>query len=204
VADACKDGQCNGASKVCFDENLCTTDACVDGACVYLAIAATCSDGDSCTTGDYCALGQCIAGAPEACDDGLDCTLDSCIDGACQHAGARQAESRTCITPQLVEIYDVCGGGPSWVECPADQPCQGGVCGGSAGGALDAGGDVTSTAPSHAVQSSTSSGCSVGAPASPPAAGCSACAALVIAAWLAVRLQRRRTCTAAVERAKSR
>lgn len=167
VADTCSSGKCVGAAKVCFDENPCTTDGCVDGVCVYLAVAATCSDGDGCTSGDYCALGQCISGAPEACDDGLDCTLDSCIDGGCQHAGARQAESRTCVNPLLIEVYDVCGGGPSWIACLPSQPCSAGICGGPPADGIGGSGDVSATAATTQAAPVATDGCSAHARVSP-------------------------------------
>lgn len=130
IADACAAGKCAGSPKQCEDENPCTLDACSLGKCTYQPVMAVCDDGDGCTTGDYCALGKCMAGAPALCDDGLDCTQDGCADGQCQHNGDVQAEVRSCLDASTVEVYDVCGAGPTLIECPPEKPCGSGTCGG--------------------------------------------------------------------------
>jgi len=60
----------------CGDEDLCTTDACVDGLCVYTPV--DCDDNDACTT-DTCtaATGACVH-TDVVCDDGDLCTDDDC------------------------------------------------------------------------------------------------------------------------------
>ncbi len=169
IADACVAGKCAGAPKQCEDENPCTLDACIQGSCTYQPVAATCDDGDGCTSGDYCALGKCMAGAPAACDDGLDCTQDGCVDGQCQHEGQVQAEVRNCLDATTIELYDICGAGPTLIECPTESPCASGTCGGvppqdpDASGADVASGidvdDGSGTVPLPTSPQATPSGC---------------------------------------------
>ncbi len=74
----------------CDDENPCTVESCVDGACSStLAAAGTdCADADRCNGAETCnALGQCTSGAPVVIDDGDACTSDACdaATGAATH-----------------------------------------------------------------------------------------------------------------------
>lgn len=62
----------------CDDENVCTDDSCVDGACVNVNNTATCSDGDACTSEDTCSGGVCVGGADPCAASGL-----TCEDGVC-------------------------------------------------------------------------------------------------------------------------
>ena len=119
----CQDSECN-------DNNLCTTDACVNNVCVYIPItcndnnacttdscdpelgcvftAITCNDNNPCTT-DTCdpELG-CIY-TPILCDDGLQCTADTCVNGVCVY------------TPDLSR----CGPASACeeVQCGRDRDC---------------------------------------------------------------------------------
>ena len=77
-ADKCTNGLCIGVPKVCSDGIFCTSDACVDGNCVYLASDVTCNDGDACTSGDACSGGACTGSASVICNDNNGCTYDSC------------------------------------------------------------------------------------------------------------------------------
>ena len=96
VGETCDDGNTNngdGCSNTCQtegggcvidaqcnDNNSCTMDLCVAGACVFSAQAngSACNDGNACTTGDTCVDGACTGGAPVSCNDGLVCTIDTC------------------------------------------------------------------------------------------------------------------------------
>lgn len=88
----------------CDDSSLCTTDSCVGGACVNVALdcsslngvcvqgtcnpangqcraipantGGSCNDGDSCTTDDFCWNGACVGFTPD-CNDNITCTMDS-------------------------------------------------------------------------------------------------------------------------------
>lgn len=83
-------GQCN-------DQNVCTTEVCVNNRCGYRPASGTCDDGDACTTGGVCSGGACeetaipCCGEPNGtgCDDGLFCTdVDQCVDELCTGGGS--------------------------------------------------------------------------------------------------------------------
>lgn len=78
-ADGCSCSQID-----CDDGDICTTDACADGACSHTNNTRPCNDGDACTVGDRCSNGIC-AGRPRNCDDDNACTSDTCVDGVCVH-----------------------------------------------------------------------------------------------------------------------
>jgi len=64
----------------CDDGNVCTSEDCVDHACVYENLnGLQCDDDDVCTIGDSCSDGNCF-GVEYDCDDGDACTQDACID----------------------------------------------------------------------------------------------------------------------------
>ena len=46
--------------------------------CQYANNAASCDDGDACTSDDLCSGGACASGAALDCDDENPCTADSC------------------------------------------------------------------------------------------------------------------------------
>lgn len=78
-------GQCN-------DQNVCTTEVCVDNRCGYRAAEGPCDDGDACTIDGQCSQGACqetaipCCGEPDgaSCDDGVFCTdQDQCLDEEC-------------------------------------------------------------------------------------------------------------------------
>ena len=87
-ADTCAAGECSAGPPIaCEDDNLCTTDSCVEGVgCQHVANAELCDDSDACTQADTCAGGQC-KGVVVACDDGDPCTTDSCdVTAGCINA----------------------------------------------------------------------------------------------------------------------
>jgi hypothetical protein len=86
----------------CDDEDACTTDTCVDGACVFTPLP--CDDGDTCTT-DACAAGLCQH-VDVDCDDGADCTQDECRDGACQHLVTATFELVDAKLQSLLDILE--------------------------------------------------------------------------------------------------
>ncbi len=212
VGETCgASGVCGGgAAKLCMDDNPCTTDSCVAGACVFAPISGPCDDGDSCSTGDYCAQGLCLAGQAKDCDDDLACTTDSCIDGACQHQGSVKPATKTCQGKD-VATADPCGGPAQIAECPAAQPCKNGACGGvvaadasadsnpgngdppdgtakpsdvAGGDAVDPG-DVVGKPPMNQMKVATDSGCSsrTSVPPSSADSGWLAGCGLLIGAW---------------------
>ena len=90
IGDWCADGAClAGEPTSCNDENLCTDDSCNpdNGACVNLANAVTCDDGDPCTLGDACTDTTC-QGNPNTCGQGNfdPNVMDSCLVSYCDYA----------------------------------------------------------------------------------------------------------------------
>lgn len=81
--DTCINGVCENNNVICNDNDLCTTDGCDSGQCVYTPV--DCEDGDLCTT-DYCdALdGFCYSDLVNV-DDGDECTIDMCVNGVVTH-----------------------------------------------------------------------------------------------------------------------
>lgn len=85
-ADRCSGGQCSsGPPRDCSDGNLCTIDACDEGAatCRHTGdpskAGQSCDDLSLCTSGDVCDASGTCSGTPIVCDDGDDvCTADSC------------------------------------------------------------------------------------------------------------------------------
>ncbi|MSP91509.1 MAG: hypothetical protein EXR79_06870 [Myxococcales bacterium] len=111
VGDTCANGTCKTFPKKCDDGESCTKDDCDPEApgCVYLALTATCSDGDPCTVGDKCAQKECKPGASKACDDGNPCTINAC-DAASGDCAAVNSQA-PCSDNNPCTIGDLCGGG---------------------------------------------------------------------------------------------
>jgi hypothetical protein len=105
------------------DDNECTADTCVEGACTHLALTgAECNDQQGCTHSDVCNDGLC-EGMPYICDDGLDCTDDSCNgDETCAivvHVG------NCVIDEQCVEHGQFLAGTGKCSLCDSGQDPQG-------------------------------------------------------------------------------
>lgn len=98
----------------CDDQNVCTTDECVEGTCLHHARAGDCDDGDSCTLHDICVAGVC-AGQPVSpccqsdaeCDDGDPCTSDVCVGWTCAYS----ANVAACDDNDPCTINDRCANG---------------------------------------------------------------------------------------------
>jgi cysteine-rich repeat protein len=94
--DVCTVGEtCDGAGTCvaggvvpCDDGNGCTDDGCDP---IFGCTAAPrpngtpCTAPGSCSTGDACQAGLCVAGPPTGCDDGDPCTTDTCTAAGCQY-----------------------------------------------------------------------------------------------------------------------
>ncbi len=120
TADSCdpKSGNCAhsaiagcgakcGSDGDCQVIDVCSTPACLSGACAYLPTSATCTDGDACTQGDYCQFGACKHGASVNCDDGNPCTDDSCNGGTCSHSNS----AASCSDGDSCTVGDTCSNG---------------------------------------------------------------------------------------------
>ncbi len=142
---------CCAEAADCDDADICTTDSCEAGACVYEEAegccggARDCDDGDRCTA-DLCALGAgacthveldgcCRADAD--CDDGEACTRDRCGEaGACENVQLCCDADRDCDDGDLCTIGR-CDGGlcrysnsccTSNDECGDGDTCTDDVC----------------------------------------------------------------------------
>jgi len=107
----------------CDDDDLCTTDTCVDGSCLHDSLL--CDDGDACTL-DSCdpLIGACVSD-PDGCDDGDLCTVDSCdATLGCAHDPVLCAPGETCAagicTPLLCDGDGLCEAGENCDNCPSD------------------------------------------------------------------------------------
>ena len=114
----------------CVDANACTADAdscdAVFG-CINEPVAdgSTCDDANPCTTGDTCAAGTCVGGAPPDCDDGNVCTDDTCdASTGCTHtAVVCPDDHNACYGPVTCTQPIGCHHG-ALVTCPAGQICD--------------------------------------------------------------------------------
>jgi hypothetical protein len=131
LSDTCKAGKCSyGSLLQCDDDNLCTTDACDPGeGCLHLLNNAPCDDGDVCTTGDICHLGECSGTGALPCDDQNPCTTDSCAPGAgCQFVpnSAPCSDGNACTQSDSCK-NGWCAAGPA-VDCNDDNACTNDTC----------------------------------------------------------------------------
>ena len=134
TGDVCADGSCAGRPVVCDDQDLCTTDVCVDGLCRNdAALGAGCDDGDPCTTGDVCGAAGC-AGAPVVCRDSDPCTIDRCVDGACHFDAATGApcdDGDPCTVGDACNAAGACQPGAAGLDGDTDgyvsEACPGGT-----------------------------------------------------------------------------
>ncbi len=104
---------------LCKDLNPCTTDFCQAGSgCIHSNNAAACDDGEICTTGDACADGKCVGGAPSP--------LPQCaclIDADCPDDGNKCNGKLVCQANKCVVLAG------SVVTCPdLGEQCKEGVC----------------------------------------------------------------------------
>jgi hypothetical protein len=115
----CAAGQlCDPASGACVDacagvvcpqdDNPCTDDVCVAGACTHQAKSdgASCEDADKCNGAETCQQGVCTAGTKPTCDDNNPCTADVCDP------------TKGCVTQPL----------PDGKACSTGDLCSPGEC----------------------------------------------------------------------------
>ena len=128
LAGTCTDGQCtysNGcckASSECNDNNLCTTDACVNQYCKFTPTPGCCMGNGDCNDGNACTLdtcpgpgGQCgfapIAGcclSSAQCDDKNACTADACTSNVCKNTNTCCSADKDCSDGEVVCTIDKC------------------------------------------------------------------------------------------------
>jgi hypothetical protein len=128
--DKCIGGQCIGGIPFdCDDENPCSLDQCEDGGgCTHVPFAGDCDDDNPCTTGDNCALGQCLATGTDSCNDDNPCTTDSCDpDEGCLHVN----NELPCNDGTVCTLNDFCKDGQcdgQTVDCDDNNTCTLDTC----------------------------------------------------------------------------
>ena len=129
--DMCANGQCLGGPTMdCDDENPCTDDSCdVLSGCVHVLNSVPCNDGDLCTTGDHCQLGECAGGGNLVCVDGNVCTADQCDpEVGCQFV----PNSAACDDGNPCTLGDHCSSAvckaTSTLGCDDGNPCTADGC----------------------------------------------------------------------------
>ena len=134
TSDSCVAGRCVNVAVTCDDGNACTSNTCSPKrGCIYtrLANGASCNDGNSCTSGDVCQRGRC-AGVP------VNCTGDLCNTAACSAASGACVLTPVVIDDNNVCTIDTCG--PTGIvhtyvpnccqsdaDCPSTNPCASGT-----------------------------------------------------------------------------
>ena len=131
TGELCVGGECAGSAPLdCDDDNPCTDDACLpQSGCVHTLNKAACDDGDLCTTGDHCQLGECLSSAPLHCEDGNPCTEDGCEPAAgCTFKPIKG----DCDDGNACTLNEQCQNGfctaSGWLECGDGNPCTNDLC----------------------------------------------------------------------------
>ena len=134
--DTCMNGQCVGMDIICDDQNVCTTDTCVNGTCVYSFNSISCDDGDICTLNDVCinvagGAPTCV-GTEQNCDDGNPCTDDMCDTqtGNCTNI-INSNPNTVCSDGDLCTHNDRCINGQcvgTPINCDDGNTCTNDLC----------------------------------------------------------------------------
>jgi streptogramin lyase len=100
----------------CNDNNACTTDTCVDSACVHATApnGTTCSDGNPCTQTDTCQAGACVGANQVVC----------AASDQCHVAGTCNTVTGICSNPNAPNGTTCNDGNP----CTQTSTCQSGAC----------------------------------------------------------------------------
>ena len=126
VPTVCTAGFCVPEPVECGDDNICTTDACVEGSCENtFRVDDPCDDEDDCTSADRCdvAAGSCVGDSVD-CDDQDACTVDGCAaDGGCSHTPLCVA-GEVCVDGGCYPIV----GCSDDAECADTSPCTDDSC----------------------------------------------------------------------------
>ncbi len=120
----------------CNDNNVCTTDACVNNSCTHTNNTNTCDDNNACTANDTCANGVCVGGPPPPCDDNNACTANQCnpTTGLCENPPIVCNDNNSCTddtcNPSTGCVYtpndnNTCSDNSL---CTSPDVCQNGVC----------------------------------------------------------------------------
>lgn len=102
VGQECQQGSCiGGVALNCSDGNECSEDSCDPAAgCGHAPIAGPCTDGNICTSNDYCQDGECVPGDALDCADDNPCTADTCSSATgCVHTPTIEPGASCCLSP---------------------------------------------------------------------------------------------------------
>ena len=131
IGDVCKQGKCKGTALSCDDKNPCTDDFCDPSkkdACVHAPVAKPCGQGDLCTS-FACVAGACVAKPTAPCDDGNPCTADTCdAKLGCVYKAVPNAP---CDDKNVCTDNDICKFGKcvgSTKTCSDNNPCTEDSC----------------------------------------------------------------------------
>jgi len=136
----CLSGECaGGIPRDCEDGNLCTLNECDSTTgCTMSPLSGTaCDDGNDCTTGDGCLLGQCVGGTnncDEVCDNGVDDngdTMVDCFDPVCGTAPVCTHICEPTTTLQCDDVLEIDITGATATKYTADWPCAAEVLSGN-------------------------------------------------------------------------
>ncbi|MBW2701293.1 MAG: hypothetical protein JRF33_10775, partial [Deltaproteobacteria bacterium] len=116
---------CNNPAQ-CNDDNDCTADDCVDGACVNTAVGdgTGCDDGFFCTDGDTCTGGMCSGPAMDCSASNDDCNVGVCNEDSDACEGAPVPEFTVCEDGLFCTVDDACDAAGACVA-GATSPCVG-------------------------------------------------------------------------------
>jgi len=131
--DVCTEGcyECCSNSD-CNDNNVCTTDSCVNGICQLANNSNTCNDNSACTTNDRCSNGSCN-GTSITCNDNNPCTNDSCSPSSgCVYTN----NTSSCNDNNACTSNDRCSNGScsgTAITCNDNNVCTNDSCNPSSG-----------------------------------------------------------------------
>ena len=146
VGDSCQDGACvPGTMKTCDDSMACTSDACVDGDCVFTLAAGCVIDGICVPEGALHTPGGCLACVSQtsegawsilgavSCDDGDPCTLDDTCDAGSCNGTPKDCDDNDPCTANACVAGDCAATPAAGVcdddnACTKDDGCTGGAC----------------------------------------------------------------------------
>jgi hypothetical protein len=131
MGDHCEGGECiYTALAQCDDDNVCTTDSCdpITG-CLFLLNQGPCDDGDVCTLGDTCQIGECVPSSQLNCEDGNPCTNNSChpVDGCVFPPADGECDDGSACTTGDTCMNGLCVG-TGFLWCDDKDPCTDDSC----------------------------------------------------------------------------
>ena len=111
----------------CDDNNLCTTDTCVNGMCVYTPIVCKAAENPCMIVLCDSGTGQCVSTA-KVCNDGNLCTIDSCdvVTGDCVFTPIVCDDNNACTTDACNPTTGLCE--YEAINCDDGNPCTIDTC----------------------------------------------------------------------------